>query len=334
MTANCENSTLLYLGAMYSTTAHNLSPPSLEDIARAIGPVLQNNYSEANVSVATCPDLREAPFHIAVGGLTGNECIADIGGQPNLFPRPRLEKKYSMLDCAKAMKMSPSGGALLGAGAAPYHVVGTNAEMAPNLSWETEFENVESASRVIRVAKSDKIVCEVSDSTQCALMMNLFGSKGDEGPVLKITARGRKSTQKSFVECIRTALQDTYGDKRQISLGGVFIVKRGKAVYHVMPDFPPQEDLPFRDRKAVEDWLTFHTFDSPIVGLAVFHSCDPEGLGLRMEHAHCFSADDANTGGHYHGDDGSDEVEYEGYFNTAKTLYRIDEPKNQGPDVV
>ena len=36
--------------------------------------------------------------------------------------------------------------------------------------------------------------------------------------------------------------------------------------------------------------------------------------------------DGRDVGGHYHGDiDG--EVEYEGYFNVAKTLYRIEKPE-------
>lgn len=33
-----------------------------------------------------------------------------------------------------------------------------------------------------------------------------------------------------------------------------------------------------------------------------------------------------NCGGHYHGDIDGEEVEYEGYFNVAKTLYRIEQP--------
>lgn len=49
-----------------------------------------------------------------------------------------------------------------------------------------------------------------------------------------------------------------------------------------------------------------------------------------MEHTHCFSTEGSNAGGHYHGDlpavKGVEEVEYEGYFNVAKTLYRVDKP--------
>ncbi|GBO21390.1 Ester hydrolase C11orf54, partial [Araneus ventricosus] len=48
------------------------------------------------------------------------------------------------------------------------------------------------------------------------------------------------------------------------------------------------------------------------------------GLNMRVEHTHCFS--DHGVGGHYHEDTTPEEVEYEGYFNLAETLYRIDQP--------
>lgn len=67
-----------------------------------------------------------------------------------------------------------------------------------------------------------------------------------------------------------------------------------------------------------------------MVCLSVLHSADPEKLGLRMEHTHCFSTD-KDEGGHYHHDslpdeNDDEEIEYEAYFNTAKVLYRIDMP--------
>jgi hypothetical protein len=96
-----------------------------------------------------------------------------------------------------------------------------------------------------------------------------------------------------------------------------------------MPDFPSEAELPFEDPKQLNDWLTYHDFEGPIVCLSVLHSADPkQAMGLRLEHTHCFSAEGANAGGHYHYDvDGSeDEIEYEGYFNTAKMIYRVEKP--------
>jgi len=317
------------------TTEHKLSPPPLEDIAKVLHTALESNYAAASVGVAQCPDLRKSPWHLAAQGLSGHECIADVGGQPHLFPRPQLDKKYSLLECAKSMQMSEQRGMLLGAGAGPFHIIGQNSELAPNLSWEGSFENVDNKSHYAKMDKATNgelsPICQKSPSSECALMMNLFGSSGTSGPVLKITARGRKGSEKSFTDCIRHALHDAYGDERQISMGGVFLLKKGKALYHIMPDFPSEDQLPFKDRHQLNDWLTYHNFPAPMLCLTVFHSCDAEKLGLRMEHTHCFSAEGKNEGGHYHNDilpeDGADEIEYEAYLNTAKTLYRIDKPE-------
>lgn len=319
-------------GAMSRTTRHPLSPPSLQELAETLMPALEANYEQASASVITCPDLRKPPFHLAGAGLSGDESVADIGGQPHLFPRPLFDKKYSLLECARCMDMSPTQGMLIGAGAGPFHVIGQNSELAPNLSWQGDFSKVNNLTHLAKIDKTrNNVVCQKSPSTDCALMMNLFGSSGESGPVLKVTARSRKGDHKSFTECIRRTLHQAYGNDRQISLGGIFLLKKGKALFHVMPDFPPEDKLPFNDRHELNDWLTYHQFSAPIVCLTVFHSADPEELGLRMEHTHCFS-EGKDEGGHYHhdlpaGEDGAEEVEYEAYFNTAKTLYRTDQPE-------
>ncbi|WQF78096.1 hypothetical protein CDEST_03110 [Colletotrichum destructivum] len=319
-----------------------LSPPSLEELAAHLQAPLAANYTHASVGVVRCPDLRAAPFHLATEGLSGDEKIADVGGQPNLFPRPRLDTIWSLPEVARAIGMSPERGGLIGAGAGPFHVLGQNSELAPNLGWsgglgENEIDN---RSRVILIergsdggdgtaGKKNAVSVRAAPSTDCGLMANLFASRGEPGPVLRIAARGRKGPEKSFTECIRQGLRAAYGDERTVSLGGVFVVRAGRATYHVMPDFPPERDLPFRDRRAVEDWLTFHDFDAPVVGLSVLHSADPAGgMALRMEHTHAFSATGEDAGGHYHfeAEGEGDVIEYEGYFNTAKAIYRVDRP--------
>ena len=237
--------------------------------------------------------------------------------------------------------MSPSRGMLIGAGAGPWFQIGQNSELAPNCAWEGAFDDVTNGTYLTKVDKqSGGPVCDRSPSTDCALMMNLYGSAGLPGPVLKITARRRKGDEKSFTDCIRRALTKEYGSDRPISLGGVFVIKSGKTNFHVMPDFPskpPGQQYTFKDAKQLNDWLTYHDFDSgngkdPIVCLTVFHSADPgKKMGLRMEHTHCFTTDGSNRGGHYHYDvlekGGEEEVEYEAYLNTAKVIYRIDRPE-------
>ncbi|PYH98236.1 DUF1907-domain-containing protein [Aspergillus ellipticus CBS 707.79] len=312
------------------TQKHPISAPSLEELVETLQAPLAANYEHATISVVPCPDLRNAPFHLATEGLSGDEKIADVGGQANLFPRPRLDCIYPMPDIAKAMEMSSARGSLIGAGAGPFHVVGQNCELAPNLSWQDGFENINNQTRIVQIRRDTREVnLQKSTCPGCALMVNLYGSLGEPGPVIKITAKKRKGPEKSFTECIRKGLLAAYGESRTVSLGGAFLVNSGKARFHVMPDFPSEEELPFKDRKQLENWLTYHDFEAPIVCLSVLHSADPEkAMGLRIEHTHCFSPLGENAGGHYHYDvNAAEEIGYEAYFNAAKVICRIDMPE-------
>jgi len=302
-----------------------LSPPSLDEIAEVLRAPLSANYEHAAVSIAQCPDLRRAPFFLANEGLCGDEKIADVGGESNLYPQPHFEWKWSMVDIAKAMEMNGDRGSLLGAGAGPFHIIGRNCELVPNFSWLNGFDNTVNQTRLARI-KDDAVNIEKSPSLDCALMANLYGSRGNPGNVLKITARKRVGSEKSFTDCIQNALAQAYGT-RIVSLGGTFVIKQGVTYHHIMPDFPPSNKLPWHSLEELYEWLTFHNFSAPIVCLSVLHSADPEKkLGLRIQHTHCASMTGQNAGGHYHGDtDG--EVEYEGYFNVAQFLYRIDRPE-------
>lgn len=286
-----------------------LEPPSLDELVSVIKPALESNYNTSSISTAQCPDLRKPPFHLAAAGLGGNELIMDIGGQPNLFPEPRLERQFDMAKCANSAGLTK--GMCIGAGAGPWHVLDINSELAPNFAFDGSANGTKNQTYYTKIDKSSQAaVCERSPNVDCALMMNLYGSLGEPGEVLKITARGRKGSEKSFTDCIRRAISKHYGNDKTISLGGVFVIKSGKTKYHVMPDFPakpPGQDYTFKDAKQLNDWLTYHDFDSssdsPIVCLTVFHSADPnKEMGLRMEHTHCFTTDGSNRGGHYHHD--------------------------------
>jgi Domain of Unknown Function (DUF1907) len=305
-----------------------LEPPPLEEVCKAISIGLDDNFGHSSATVEQCPDLRLAPFHLAGAGLSGHQRIADVGGQSNLAPVPDLTKKYDMLEVRELMGMTAHGSFLFGAGAGPFHVLGVNSELMPNIAFGEAMEN---HTHYAKVTNTGSVCCERVDqeNTQFGLMANFFASDGLPGPCLHITAAARKG-RLNLTGTIQRAVKHAFGD-RLISIGGVFVVKRGKCNLHVMPDFPKE---PFRDRKHVEQWLRYFDTDAPIICLSVFHSGDDQGLGLRMEHTHCFSVDGGNRGGHYHNDldETMSEVEYEGWFNIAEMLYRIDQPnrgKNQ-----
>jgi hypothetical protein len=302
--------------ASWSVQKFPLSPPSLQELVPCIAAGLRGNFKEVSVDVTDCPDLRQKPFCLAAEGLSGNARIADVGGPANLAPTPKLDRKYSLLEIATLMEMPEEKGFLLGAGAGPFHVLGMNSELMPNLSYNGR--NVTNLTHYAKIDERDGCLCERIGSGDFGLMVNLFGSDGGPGQILKIVAKTRTGKM-NFTETIQTALKAEYAEKT-ISMGGVFVIRQGKANLHVMPDFPK---TPFKTREDVNEWLRYFDMSAPLVCLSVFHSHDP-GLDLRMEHTHCFS--DHNEGGHYHNDTTPDEVEYEAFFNVASAIYRIDRP--------
>ena len=294
----------------------DLNPPLLEDLICCIKSELQQNFKSTSTSIEICPDLQQAPYNLAFAGLCGSPRVADVGGQPNLAPTPDFTKKYDLLNIATLMEIPEGQGALLGAAAGPFHIVGVNSELMPNLSWKNE--EILNETHFAKVGDDGSILCKKLPSHDCALMANLFGSAGLSGPVLHITASSRTGSL-NFTEAIRKALRDAFGT-RTISLGGVFLISKGKAKLHVMPDFSP---TPLITDEQKRQWLRFYEMEAPLVCLSVLHSYDP-GLDLRIEHTHCFS--DHGEGGHYHCDTTPEDVQYEAWFNTAEVLYRIDRP--------
>lgn len=294
----------------------DLEPPPLRELCDAIKTGLAANFTSTLVSVEACPDLRQAPYNLAFAGLSGSPRVADVGGQHNLAPTPDFTKKYDLLHIARLMDMSLEQGALLGAAAGPFHVVGMNSELMPNLRWDKG--DVINETHFAKVSGEGSALCEKLPSHDCALMANLFGSAGLPGDVLHITASSRTGTL-NFTEAIRKALSNVYGT-RTVSLGGVFVISRGQAKLHVMPDFSP---TPLITDDEKQQWLKFYDMRAPLVCLSVLHSHDP-GFDLRIEHTHCFS--EHGDGGHYHYDTTPEDVRYEAWFNVAEVLYRIDRP--------
>lgn len=305
-----------------------LNPPSLDDVAAAIHSGLKSNFATAHASVSVPPDLRQAPFHLAGPGLSGSPRIADVGGTANLRPSPSLDKKYDLVTISKLMDMPQEGGLLLGAGAGPFFVLGVNTELMPNIAWGSASQDgqLNNCTHYAQVVEGDQVLCQkIEDSTGFGLMCNLLGCDGQTGPLIHVTAKGRTG-KLNFTEAIQKAIGDGYGE-RLISVGGVFVIRSGKVKMHVMPDFPRQ---PFQDDKDVDRWLRFYDMQAPIVCLSALHAGDDGDLNLRREHTHCFGAPEGpnagQTGGHYHFDldETMDVVEYEGWFNVAEVLYRID----------
>lgn len=292
-----------------------LKAPELGDLAVVIKDGLRQNFHDVVVEVTTCPDLRISPFSLAAQGLSGNERIADIGGPQNMRPLPKLDRKYSLREMMNLIEMDD--GLIIGAGAGPFHHVGVNSELMPNLSYKNGAVN--NQTRYAKIVDGGTHSCQkLPTSTDCAIMANLYGCDGERGDVIKIVAK-KRTGRLNFTDSIQQALRSAYS--HPVSIGGVFVITKGKAKLHVMPDFSKEP----RPIGLKSEWLKFFDMSAPLTCLSVLHSRDP-GLDLRLEHTHCFS--EHNEGGHYHFDTTPDEVEYEAYFNIAKRIYRIDRPSD------
>jgi hypothetical protein len=131
---------------------------------------------------------------------------------------------------------------------------------------------------------------------------------------------------------MRKALSDNLQikDNEHIALAGVFRILNGKIRSHVQPDYKDikHEYYDPKQMKCVKDFLQFYEPVGPeLQGYCVLWTGDPTGGNLNLresgEHTHFHSYTKENIAGHYHFDVTPEEIEYEGYFNTAEEVHRV-----------
>lgn len=296
-----------------------LDCPKLEDVQKALLKGLKINFSEANVDIVDCPDLTAEPFCLASKGIGGATAVVEVGGPPYLLPNVDKEKVYDIKDIVKAIGMKPCF--VMGAGAGPWPFVGKNSEMMANVL--IDGDNVVNKTHIAKVKDdgSDDISVSVlpSNETRFALLANLFFCEGIQSKVLKVHCKNRIGVD-NFITTLRKALEDEFKGK-YVGLGGAFLIKSGKALQHVMPEF---SSTPLYSEDELNKWLNFYTMSAPLVAVGTLMSSDILDFDLRVQHFHSFSSH--GEAGHYHQDTTPDTVEYIGYFNVGQYIYRIDKP--------
>lgn len=156
------------------------------------------------------------------------------------------------------------------------------------------------------------------DETRCALLGNLLLSEGKPGQVLHVNCKVRTGND-DFIAAIRKTLATKYGETT-VGLGGVFLLKSGKAKQHVMQDF---SKTPITTEEELNTWLKFYEMPAELINVGILVT-NEAGLDLRLQHFHSFST--GKWGGHYHNDTTPDVVEYDGYFVVGKRIVRVDKP--------
>ncbi|XP_063228116.1 ester hydrolase C11orf54 homolog isoform X2 [Bacillus rossius redtenbacheri] len=297
------------------TESKLLHAPPLEEVASLLNEQMKSNYSWVDVQVVTCPDLTKEPFTLACKGLGGQPRLVELGGVPYLMPWCRREKLYDIRDVAKRLEVEPAF--IVGPSMGPWTFRDTGAEMA--VCAEVKNGKLNNYSRITWLDKGKIVVERVPDNEpHCGLIGNWFCSQGLTDKVLQIRCKKRTGSA-DFISCIRQILQDRYKGK-SVGLGGVFVLKEGKAQLHVAPQY---SKTPLHSDQDLIDWLKFFDMSPPLVAVGTLVSEDL-GLDLRLSHFHSFS--DHGEGGHFHIDTEPEKAEYLAYFSVAQSIHRIDRP--------
>jgi hypothetical protein len=244
-----------------------------------------------------------------------------------------LQSHYDLSTVVKSVYKSETDSpiSIFGPGGGAYYNLGFCCEFMGSASFTKSSNDIKMLGCACRYAYVDENTGEArwreqKDDDRFGLMGNFYLSQNERGKVLKVHVK-RRIGKENYTEAIRAVLLAKYGTDKPVSMGGVFYINCGVAKLHVMPKHWPNE--PSTDASINNEWLKYYNITRhPLVCLSVFHSHDP-GYNLRMEHTHCYNLDTEDEAGHYHYDTTPETVEYEGYFNVAEKVYRLDGPQRK-----
>jgi hypothetical protein len=298
---------------------------SLDSISDALQSGLSNNYKLVEVSIVDCPNLRN--WDCPSEGISGNQKIIDVGGEPYMHDPKLIGAEFDYEEISKMIGSEKSYA--LGAGSGAMSCLdGHCGELVINENLITD----ESKSIIARVGKNKECIAEKYTARKHGGLGNVFYTDGVRGKVIKIKIKGRSGEQGSLTQAMRKALSDNLKikDNDHMALAGVFRILNGKIKSHVQPDYKDikHEYYDPEQMKCVKDFLQFYEPVGPeLQSYCVLWTGDPTGGNLNLresgEHTHFHSYTKENIAGHYHFDVTPEEIEYEGYFNTATEVHRV-----------
>ena len=298
---------------------------SLDKISDALQSGLSSNYKVVEVSIVDCPNLRD--WDCPSEGISGNQKIIDVGGEPYMHDPKFIGAEFDYEEISKMIGSEKSYA--LGAGSGAMSCLdGHCGELVINENLITD----ESKSIIARVGKNKECIAEKYTARKHGGLGNVFYTNGVRGKVIKIKIKGRSGEQGSLTQAMRKSLSDNLKikDNGHIALAGVFRILNGKIRSHVQPDYKDikHEYYDSEQMKCVKDFLQFYEPVGPeLQSYCVLWTGDPTGGNLNLresgEHTHFHSYTKENVAGHYHFDVTPEEIEYEGYFNTAEEVHRV-----------
>tara|TARA_B100000029_G_scaffold175461_1_gene172744 strand:+ start:592 stop:1560 length:969 start_codon:yes stop_codon:yes gene_type:complete len=300
--------------------------PSLLAMSKALDGGLKENYQEVRVDVVDCPDLKQ--WGCPAEGISGNEKIIDVGGEPYMHDPKFIGTEFDYEEISK--KIGSEKSYALGAGSGAMSCLnGHCGELVVNENLITS----DSRSVVARVGKNKECIVEKYTARKHGGLSNIYYSDGKKGKVIRIKIKGRRGKQGSLSQSMRSALSKylPVQDNKHVALAGVFRILKGKIKAHVQPDY---NDIKIeyydpKKMKCVKDFLQFYQpVGSELQCYSVLWTGDPTGGSLNLresgEHTHFHSyKNKKEEAGHYHFDVTPNDIEYEGYFNIPKEVYRV-----------
>ena len=298
---------------------------SLDKISEALQIGLSNNYKAVEISIVDCPNLRD--WDCPSEGISGNQKIIDVGGEPYMHDPKFIGAEFDYEEISKMIGSEKSYA--LGAGSGAMSCLeGHCGELVINENLITS----ESKSIIARVDSNKECIAEKYTARKHGGLGNVFYTDGVKGKVIKIKIKGRSGEQGSLPQAMRKALSDNLKieGNDHLALAGVFRMLKGKIKSHVQPDYADikHEYYDPEQMKCVKDFLQFYEPVGPeLQGYSILWTGDPTGGDLNLresgEHTHFHSYTKENIAGHYHFDVTPEEIEYEGYFNTAEEVHRV-----------
>ena len=299
--------------------------PPLQKIADALNIGLKENYKDVNVKVVDCPNLKN--WGCPAEGISGNEKIIDVGGEPYMHDPKFIGTEFDYEEISK--KIGSEKSYALGAGSSAMSCMdGHCGELTINENLITS----ESKSLVARVGKNKECIVEKYLERKHGGLSNIYFSDGRAGKVIQLKIKVRIGKQGSLSQSMRSALikHMPIKNNKHVALGGVFRVLKGKIKSHVQPDYKDikVEYYDPKQMKCIKDFLQFYQpVGSELQCYTVLWTGDPSGGNLNLresgEHTHFHSYNHNKDAGHYHFDVTPNEIEYEGYFNMPKEVYRV-----------
>jgi hypothetical protein len=299
--------------------------PPLQKIADALNIGLKENYKEVTVKVVDCPNLKN--WGCPAEGISGNEKIIDVGGEPYMHDPEFIGTEFNYEEISK--KIGSEKSYALGAGSSAMSCMdGHCGELTINENLITS----ESKSLVARVGKNKECIVEKYLERKHGGLSNIYFSDGRAGKVIQLKIKVRIGKQGSLSQSMRSALikHMPIKNNKHVALGGVFRVLKGKIKSHVQPDYKDikVEYYDPKQMKCIKDFLQFYQpVGSELQCYTVLWTGDPSGGNLNLresgEHTHFHSYNHNKDAGHYHFDVTPNEIEYEGYFNMPKEVYRV-----------